>query len=74
MKDILSAVLIVAMMSSFTAHSSVNRLGNVSVNGAKEIISGWPVKTKEVATTNMVKYGAPTEMTGTMQVWHNNRP
>jgi len=73
MKQILSAALIVAL-ASFTACTSTNRLSSVSANEAKGMISGWPAKTQEVATTMMAKYGAPNEVTGTMLVWNNNGP
>ncbi len=73
MKQILSAALIV-MLASFTACTSTNRLSSVSATEAKGLISGWPAKTQEVATTMMAKYGAPNEVTGTMLVWNNNGP
>ena len=73
MKQILSAAAIV-MLASFTACTSTNRLSSVSANEAKGMISGWPAKTQEVATSMMEKYGAPNEVTGTMLVWHNNGP
>ncbi|MDZ4807177.1 MAG: hypothetical protein SGI96_02800 [Bacteroidota bacterium] len=73
MKQILSSALIV-VLACFTACTSTNRLISVTTNEAKEIISGWPAKTQEVATTMMTKYGAPNEVTGTMLVWHNNGP
>ena len=73
MKQILSASLI-AMLASLTACTSTNRMGSVSATEAKRMISGWPAKTQEVATTTMAKYGAPNEVTGTMLVWNNNGP
>ena len=73
MKQILSAAAIV-MLASFTACTSTNRLSSVSATEAKGLISGWPAKTQEVATTMMAKYGAPNEVTGTMLVWNNNGP
>ena len=73
MKQILSAALIV-MLASFTACTSTNRLSSVSATEAKRMISGWPAKTQEVATTMMAKYGAANEVTGTMLVWNNNGP
>ncbi len=62
------------MLASFTACTSTNRLSSVSATDAKGMISGWPAKTQEVATTMMAKYGAPNEVTGTMLVWNNNGP
>ncbi len=73
MKQILSAALII-MLASFTACTSTNRLSSVSANEAKGMISDWPAKSQEVATSIMAKYGAPNEVTGTMLVWHNNGP
>jgi len=73
MKQILSAALI-AMLASLTACTSTNRMSSVSATEAKRMISGWPAKTQEVATTTMAKYGAPNEVTGTMLVWNNNGP
>jgi hypothetical protein len=73
MKEILAAVSFIALVS-FTACTSTNRLITVSANEAKGIISGWPLKTQEVANAMMSKYGAPGEVTATMLVWHNNGP
>lgn len=73
MKQILSATLIV-VVASFTACTSTNRMSSVSTTEAKGLISGWPAKSQEVATTMMAKYGAPNGVTGTMLVWNNNGP
>ncbi|MFN2439933.1 MAG: hypothetical protein ABR503_12090 [Chitinophagaceae bacterium] len=74
MKQILGAAAMVVVIASFTACTSTNRLSRVTTSEAKGMISGWPAKTQEVATTTMAKYGAPNEVTGTMLVWHNNGP
>ncbi|MBW3571302.1 MAG: hypothetical protein KY467_09360 [Gemmatimonadetes bacterium] len=41
---------------------------------ASAVIAGWPQTSREVAQTIIQKYGAPSEATASMLVWHNNGP
>jgi hypothetical protein len=48
--------------------------GQAGQTQARDVISGWPEESREVATEAIGKYGDPAEVTPTMLIWHNQGP
>jgi hypothetical protein len=68
-----ASVLLVASILLIACKPSY-KLTNISAHGAKDFVSGWPAKPREVANTIIDKYGPPNEITAEMLVWNNKGP
>lgn len=63
-----------ATTESISDTSNTLAKGNISQSTIDQLVSDWPEASQKATKKTIEKYGLPNEASGSMIVWHNNRP